>query len=761
MIQLGIRLRVFLAIMTVIVGLQLVTGWVMRGLVDQYLDTEIRDTLQRGRQAYDSLAAVHKAVFVDQARSLAQAPHLRAVLGTPDVDQDTVGVTLSSLGETVEGNLLFVTDGAGRLIADNRGRELPDIRQSADLQQAIAGDESYGIWDYGGHDYFVALSPIHVASTQLGVLGLGYPIEEQVRELSDATGLDVTVLHDERVVASRWDLEEAQGSKEAPSLFYQALDWSRVLPDVRARLEVDGRELMATSVSLAPASYRLVLTRPLDHLLQQFRRAKVELALVGLLIAGVAVLVSRWVAERIAHPIRSLTKAARTLASGDLTAHVSVTSSDEVGTLAQTFNSMARQLESAMHEVVQKARAAEHANEAKSAFLATISHELRTPLNAILGFNEQLKATTLSSEQQDFVKTAQQSGEELLALIDKLLDFAKMESGGFRIEPIEFDLHECLIRAVDSMTPTLRKKGLGVDVSVSPELPRTVVGGMSQLRQVLSQYLSNAAKFTPAGSVSIRATLASQDAQEFMLRVEVQDTGIGVSPDQIGRLFKAFSQVETTAARSYSGTGVGLAIAKDLVHLMNGDVGVSSEPGKGSTFWFTTKLTKPLVSQTPIPPAIPVAPGPIAKITPPTPENDASATARRAGQRILVVEDNPVNQKIACVVLKKAGWSHEVAEDGRCAVDMASAARFDLILMDCQMPRMDGFEATRLIRTSDGLTPRSVPIVALTANAFEADRQACLDAGMDDFMAKPFKSPELVQRIEHWLTARAPAEQLS
>src|SRR6185436_3388318 len=360
------------------------------------------------------------------------------------------------LGDAVKRNLLFVTDGAGRLVADNRDAERPDIGENDALRLARDGVESYVIWDYGGNDYFVALSPIIVASTQLVVLGLGYPIEDQVRELSNATGLDVTVLRDERVVARWWNEVAATSPEDAVSTLYARFDWSRVDPGVSARLEVDGREVMATSVSLTPAAYRLVLTRPLDHLILQFRRAKAELALVGLLIAGVAVFVSRWAADRIARPIRSLTKAADALARGDLTAHVSVTSSDEVGTLGHTFNTMARQLESAMQDVVRKARAAELANAAKSDFLATISHELRTPLNAILGFNEQLRGTTLSPEQRDFVQTGHHSGEELLALIDKLLDFAKMESGDFRLDHAEFDLHECILRAVDAMNATIR-----------------------------------------------------------------------------------------------------------------------------------------------------------------------------------------------------------------------------------------------------------------------------------------------------------------
>jgi len=373
------------------------------------------------------------------------------------------------------------------------------------------GGVSYSIWNYGGEVCFVALSPINVGSTQLGVLGLGYPIANQVRELSRATGLDVTVLHDERVVACSWDEARRSTAADGPPSSFSSIDWSQVLPGVNSRLRVRDRELMATSVVLAPSAYRLVLTRPLDHLMMPFQHARTELVLVGILIASVALLVSRWVAGRIASPIRSLTEAAGALARGDLTAHVAIASTDEVGTLGRTFNSMARQLEGAMHDVVKKARAAEEANEAKSAFLATISHELRTPLNAILGFNEQLQATSLSGEQRDFLQTAQRSGEDLLRLIDKLLDFARMESGDFRIDHIEFDLHDCILRTVETMSAAIRGKGLVLDVSIDAALPRTVLGPGRPVRQVLSHYLSNAAKFTASGTVRVHASMSSED----------------------------------------------------------------------------------------------------------------------------------------------------------------------------------------------------------------------------------------------------------
>ncbi|HTF89790.1 MAG TPA: response regulator [Planctomycetota bacterium] len=759
MIRLGIRPRVFLAIMAVIGGLLLVTGWVMGGLVDRYLDAEISDTLQRGRRAFESFASVHKAVLVDQARSLAQAPHLRAVLGTPDVDQITVSVTLSSLGDTVSGSLLFVTDGTGRVIADNRkGDELPDLRAKVELQHALAGDESSGIWNYAGHDYIVALCPINVASTALGVLGLGCRVGEQVRELGDATGLDVTMLRDGHVVATSWSgaLDPTAPDGEVRNR-YAAMRWSDVTANENSRLEVDGRELMATAIALTPDAYQLVLTRPLDNLLLQFRRAKTELFWIGLAIAGVALLVSRWVANRIASPIRALTDAASKLASGDLTANVRVVSSDEIGTLGVTFNSMARQLEAAMHDVMQKARAAEQASDAKSAFLATMSHELRTPLNSILGFNEQLQSSDLTVEQHDYVHTVHASGEQLLTLIDELLDYVKMESGDFRLDRVEFDIANCIHRAVETLSAAIRHKGLALDVAISPAVPRLALGPMRHVQQVLIRYLNNAAKFTSQGSIRVRASVTDRTEQHFVLRIEVDDTGIGVAADRVDQLFKPFSQLESGAARSYAGTGVGLAISKELVELMHGEVGVRSTPGEGSSFWFTARLELCAPRASSPPPAIPARAPRASATTAPVSSADSATRARRSKQRILIVEDNPVNQKMAGIVLKKAGWAYSIAEDGQRAVAAAAAESFDLVLMDCQMPVMDGFEATTRIRASAGSTPRDVPILALTANALDGDREACMRAGMDDFVAKPFRAAELVAVMDRWIESRSAA----
>ena len=386
---------------------------------------------------------------------------------------------------------------------------------------------------------------------------------------------------------------------------------------------------------------------------------------------------------------------------------------------------------------IEATRAAEAANRAKSTFLANMSHELRTPMNGIMGLTSLALRHADDPNLRDQLGKIAQASRHLLNVINDILDISKIEAERLTLERVPFKLGTVLENLMSLIWQRVNDKGLKLHIDIAPEIARrSWRGDPMRLGQILLNFTGNALKFTEQGAITVRARLVEESATDVLLRFEVQDTGIGISTEDQARLFTAFEQADGSMTRKYGGTGLGLAISKRLAAMMGGDAGVASQSGQGSTFWFTVRLGK-ATDDVSLAPAV---------------AQDSAETrlrSRFAGTRLLLAEDEPVNQEVSRGLLEDVGLVVDVAEDGTVAVALAKRTRYALILMDMQMPRLNGLDATRQIRTLPDYG--HTPILAMTANAFGEDRQVCLDAGMNDHIAKPVDPDKLFETLLKWL----------
>ena len=398
-------------------------------------------------------------------------------------------------------------------------------------------------------------------------------------------------------------------------------------------------------------------------------------------------------------------------------------------------------------------RAAIKASSVRSEFLANVSHEIRTPLNGVLGMAELLAGTRLDQNQREMINVIRSSSECLLAIINDILDYSRIEAAEMTIEEVSFDLHAAIGNVRTLFEPRAAAKGLKLQVKMAPEVPRKVCGDPLRLGQILINLVGNGLKFTETGSVRLEVKLAGEQSDGVTLLCRVIDTGIGIDTSTAAKLFAPFTQADSSARRRYGGTGLGLAISHRLLSLLGGSIGVESRPGKGSTFWFLLPLKVAAQEET----AQGVDDAVAGAASRPPVAGPLLPSVPACGRRVLIVEDNPINQIVALRAVTGLGYEAELAPGGEEALAAFARDRFDAILMDCQMPGMDGYQVAAEMRRLEALATaaKPTPIIAMTANVIEGDQQKCVQAGMNDYLSKPMRLAPLARTLERWTATAA------
>ncbi|MDB6145693.1 MAG: histidine kinase [Pseudomonas sp.] len=466
------------------------------------------------------------------------------------------------------------------------------------------------------------------------------------------------------------------------------------------------------------------------------------LALFALLFTYI---LARRLALSLSQPISDMVGAVKAIQQGDYSTPLPVADEGELGDLARHINNLAFGLEQAsraqqqtIDQLIQTREEAERANSAKSDFLAMMSHELRTPMNGVLGMLQLMETTRMTDEQAEYSALATESTEHLLRVINDILDFSRIERDALELENIPFNLAELIATSAQAFHHNAQQRGLTLEVKTPHGLDvLEVQGDPTRIRQILVNLIGNALKFTELGSVQVETSWLPIDHETIWLICTVRDSGIGISAERLDLMFNAFQQADSSISRRYGGTGLGLPIARTLAERMGGTLRAQSEEGMGSVFTLEIPLTLFRQKNPEKPPAVHAA-------------NDDGKN-----QQVLLVEDNPVNQTVIEAMLRSLGFQVSTVGDGAQAVSSARSGDFAAILMDCRLPVIDGYEATRQIRQLPGCA--EVPIIALTANALHGDREACLKAGMNDYLAKPFKRADLQRVLQRWLPFQASA----
>ncbi|OOG82837.1 hybrid sensor histidine kinase/response regulator [Pseudomonas sp. A25(2017)] len=511
----------------------------------------------------------------------------------------------------------------------------------------------------------------------------------------------------------------------------------------RIALNNDFLQGNTTSGEAAGEDYlgRVIVGMSSDAFSQRQQEILFKAAILALFALLFTFLVARRLATNLSRPIRDIGNAVKAIQQGDYSTPLPIVDDAELGALSRHINNLAGGLEQAsreqhqaMAQLIKTREEAEKANSAKSEFLAMMSHELRTPMNGVLGMLQLLETTRMTDEQHEYTALASESTEHLLKVINDILDFSRIERSALELEHIPFNLAELVGSCAQSFQHSAAQRKLGLDLLVPDDMQALQVqGDPTRIRQILVNLIGNALKFTEQGRVTVQCQWQALDHELLWFTCTVRDSGIGIPAESLERMFDAFQQADNSISRRYGGTGLGLPIARTLAERMGGTLRAQSEEGQGSVF--TLEIPLALSRQTPATLAPRLSIG--------------SGSGDGGGRNVLLVEDNPVNQTVVEAMLRSLGFTVSIATDGAQAVRSAESLIFEAILMDCRLPIIDGYEATRQIRQLPGCG--EVPIIALTANALQGDREACLAAGMNDYLAKPFKRNDLQQILQRWV----------